>query len=174
MKKTAKKSSAKKSAKKAVKKTPAKKAVVKKSKSAKAATKKVAAKKSPLKKAPAKKKGAASSKKKKEDLMCFLTSACVGHYGLPDNCYELETLRNYRDTFLLQNTSGKELVKEYYVIAPAIAETISKHPQKEKYYTYIFNRVQRSCRAIESSRLEKAQRIYQEMVMYLKGQVVLD
>ena len=168
MKKTAKKSNAK----KAIKKTAAKKTALKKSTNTKTATKKVAFKKAPAKKASAKKKSATSSKKKKEDLMCFLTSACVSYYGLPDNCYELETLRNYRDSYLLQNTKGKELVKEYYGIAPAIAKTISKHPQKEKYYSYIYNRVQRSCRAIESMQLEKAKRIYQEMVVYLKGQVV--
>lgn len=172
MKKTTKKSNSKKAAKKAVKKTAAKKVTVKKSTSTKTAAKKVAVKKASTKKASAKKKGAASSKKKKEDLMCFLTSACVSHYGLPDNCYELETLRNYRDSYLLKNRNGKELVKEYYLIAPAIAETISKHSQKESYYTYIYDRVQRSCRAIENMQLEKAKRIYQEMVVYLKGQVV--
>lgn len=173
MKKTTKKSSAKKSAKKAVKKSATKTTASKKTKSTKVPAKKVPAKKVLAKKTSTKKKTSAGTKKKKEDLMCFLTSACVSYYGLPDNCYELETLRNYRDNYLLQNTNGKNLVKEYYVIAPVIAKTISKHPQKEKYYTYIYNRVQRSCRAIESLQLEKASRIYYEMVVYLKGQVVL-
>ena len=31
---------------------------------------------------------------------CYLTSACMYSKGLPDDCYELETLRNFRDTWL--------------------------------------------------------------------------
>ncbi len=174
MKKQIKKTSVKKIAKKTVKKAPAKKAAAKKSPAKKPAAKKAVTKKASAKKAPVKKqvpqKG--KTKKGKEDLMCFLTTACVHHYGLADNCYELETLRHYRDSYLMQQESGKALVSDYYALAPNIVKTISSHPTKEKYYSYIYNRVQDSCRAIENKQLEKARRIYQTMVLHLKGQLL--
>lgn len=178
MKKTTKKSSPKKSIKKTVQKLAAKKVVAKKTSkpSAKKVVKKSPTKKTSAKataKSPAKKATAKGVKKKKEDLMCFLTTACVGHYGLPDNCYELETLRNYRDGYLMQTAAGKDLVKDYYSVAPGIVRSISLHPSKEKFYTYIYERVQRSCCAIENKQLEKARAIYQRMVLYLERQVVL-
>lgn len=169
----AKKSAAKKAAKNASNK---KKKVVKQSSASttKPVKKKLVAKKSAPKKAAVKKAVAKKqSKKKKEDLMCFLTTACVHHYGLADNCYELETLRKYRDSYLMQHATGKALVKDYYALAPSILKQISTHPKKEKYYTYIYNRVLSSCRAIEDKQFEQARRIYQGMVVYLKGQVLV-
>lgn len=139
----------------------------------KALDKKKKSLKKPVAKKTAEKTTTSKKQKKKEDLMCFLTTACVHQYGLADNCYELETLRRYRDTYLLADESGKEMVKEYYAVAPKIVQQISKHPKKENYYAYIYQCVQGSCRAIEDKQPKKARAIYQRMVMYLKKQVIV-
>lgn len=39
---------------------------------------------------------------------CFLTSACTEAHGLPDDCYELTTLRKYRDSILAKQTGGSD------------------------------------------------------------------
>lgn len=56
---------------------------------------------------------------------CFLTTASVGVVGLADDCWELRTLRGFRDGFLSRFESGRELVEDYYARAPRIVERIS-------------------------------------------------
>ena len=53
---------------------------------------------------------------------CFLTTACCEHKGLPDDCYELTTLRSLRDHYMKQSVFGNGLIKIYYETAPAIIE----------------------------------------------------
>lgn len=141
---------------KAVKKTSAKKSVAKKV--SKPAAKKTAKKAT---KTTVKKK---STKKKKEDLMCFLTSACVNFYGLKDNGYELNTLRNYRDSYLAHSKEGKELIQTYYKVSPALVDLINKDKARSERYTYIYTQVQGACAAIEKKHFLKAKTIYKDMV----------
>lgn len=73
---------------------------------------------------------------------CFLTTATVDALGLDDNCWELKTLRRFRDGILRQNTDGRTLVDEYYRIAPKIVADISRrhdshHIWKRTYARYI-------------------------------------
>lgn len=136
---------------KAVKKSPAKKT--------NQATVKKSAKKSAKK--PVKK---ASSKKKKDDLMCFLTSACVNFYGLKDNGYELNTLRQYRDSYLTRSKEGRELIQTYYQVSPVLVELINKDEARSDRYTYIYSQVQGACAAIEKKHFLKAKTIYKDMV----------
>ncbi len=55
---------------------------------------------------------------------CFLTTACVEHIGLADNCFELEALRQFRDTRLALMPGGREDIELYYRVAPAIVAHI--------------------------------------------------
>ena len=57
---------------------------------------------------------------------CYLTTVCVEHKGLPDNCYELETLRNFRDNYLVSSEGGKEIVQHYYKVAPEMVQKLKK------------------------------------------------
>lgn len=72
---------------------------------------------------------------------CFLTTACCQYKGLPDDCYELTTLRNFRDTYLKTTEAGNALVEEYYRIAPSIVDKIMESPNKvgllEDIYTQV-------------------------------------
>ncbi len=56
---------------------------------------------------------------------CFLTTATVGAIGLADDCWELQTLRKFRDNVLKTTSKGRLLVKEYYDIAPDIVDRIN-------------------------------------------------
>lgn len=117
------------------------------------------------KKTNQKKKGPA---KKKEDLMCFLTNACVSYYGLPDNAYELTTLRYYRDTYLRSSKQGENLVQAYYQVAPIIVQKLNNDKHAKMVYAYIFNQVKKACTEIEQTQLETAKTTYINLVAFLK------
>jgi hypothetical protein len=145
-----------------------------------AAKKKVPAKKTtkksvvkPTKKAvkktakPAKKASTPKKKKKGDTLMCFLTTACVHHYQLADNGYELTTLRQFRDSYMLSSGEGKDLIKEYYRVSPKIVERIEKDRDKSSVYEYIHKQVIRACDQIEQDLLSAAKKTYVGMVRRL-------
>lgn len=59
---------------------------------------------------------------------CFITTAAVGAVGLSDDCWELATLRRFRDTVLLPDADGRQLVADYYRLAPAVVERVNRRP----------------------------------------------
>lgn len=70
---------------------------------------------------------------------CFITTAVCEHMGLPDDCSELQTLRNFRDTYMTKGVGAKaraKLVKEYYEVAPGIVDGLNKLPENERAHVY--------------------------------------
>lgn len=55
---------------------------------------------------------------------CFLTTACCGALGRPDNCFELETLRAFRQRHLQTSPAGRVLLDEYDRISPHIVRAM--------------------------------------------------
>lgn len=152
-------------------KAKAKKTVAKKSSVKKTTSKKV---KAPIKKGRTKatKKLATKKvvKKKKNgvDLECFLTTACVRYYHLRDNSYELNTLRNYRDTYLASFQQGQRLITEYYRVAPGIVQEIENDKELGKVYEFIFNKIKKACAEIEQRAFEAAKETYMNLVRGLQ------
>jgi len=128
------------------------------------------------KKPASKKTTAASAKNKtkkkkggsKKALMCFLTTACVNHFGLPDNCYQLNTLRKYRDSYLASTAGGRDLVLDYYRIAPAIVRNINADREQKNVFAYINDVIRLSCEHIERHEYSQAQNAYVDMVHTLR------
>lgn len=106
-------------------------------------------------------------KNREEESNCFITTSCVKYFGLNDNCYELQTLRKFRDTYLLKSIEGKNLVKEYYLLAPTVVEKLEAHRQRKILFTKVFKQIQKACRAIESKNYEDATGIYKRAITYL-------
>jgi hypothetical protein len=71
-----------------------------------------------------KKRSDAGDTKKKSG--CFLTTAAVQFKGLPDDCHELQVMRQFRDSYLLTTAEGRQLVERYYAAAPEIAARLTK------------------------------------------------
>ncbi len=107
------------------------------------------------------------SKKKKKDDDCFITTACVKHFGLDDNCYELQTLRKFRDEYLLVDKKRGDNVIHYYSIAPTIVELLNESKESKKHYKFIFNSIKDACNAIEIGDLKQAEMIYTATVKNL-------
>ncbi|HQQ94584.1 MAG TPA: hypothetical protein PLQ93_08525 [Bacteroidia bacterium] len=150
-----------------------------KKKSLKSAPKKKARAKAPAKKTRVSKsktslaKGKKPKQKKKSkgngeiDLECFLTTACIRHKGLGDNCKELRLLRDYRDGYLRSRPSGRQLVDVYYKLAPDLVQRIEGDAEKSKIYTYIYSVVQNSCSCILNKDFMEARILYSKMVKKL-------
>ena len=59
---------------------------------------------------------------------CFITTAVCEYMGWDDHCDLLDTLRKYRDEYMLADPDRAELVREYYEKAPGIVTALkAKH-----------------------------------------------
>jgi hypothetical protein len=63
---------------------------------------------------------------------CFLTTACTAIAGLSDDCFELSSLRRFRDEVLIDLPGGREDIALYYRVAPAIVERIAASPDRSR------------------------------------------
>jgi tetratricopeptide (TPR) repeat protein len=100
---------------------------------------------------------------------CFITTAVCQSFSKPDDCYELTAFRNFRDNWLMYQNGGKQLVEEYYQIAPAIVAAINKNPQKDSLYFSIWQEHLLPClQFIEEGKLDKCKEKYAAMVTGLK------
>ena len=54
---------------------------------------------------------------------CYITTAVCKSLNKPDDCYELNLLREYRDQYLDGDKGWRDSCKEYYNIAPTIVKT---------------------------------------------------
>lgn len=99
---------------------------------------------------------------------CFITTATVKAAGLPDDAYELETLRKFRDQYLKKRDWGVALVEEYYKIAPRIVSAIESDPAKDEIYKDLFVKIQNIVSNIEQGYYDEAVRLYKLMVEGLK------
>jgi len=56
---------------------------------------------------------------------CFLTTAIVTAIGLDDDCWELRTLRRFRDTLLVTGgDKARRMVTDYYAQAPLVVASV--------------------------------------------------
>jgi hypothetical protein len=72
---------------------------------------------------------------------CFITTACCDILGLNDDCFELRTLRRYRDDVLAARRGGAADISRYYALAPVILRAIPAwdraHVLRSVYVRYI-------------------------------------
>lgn len=101
------------------------------------------------------------------DSDCFITTACVKYFKLGDRCYELTTLRSFRDNYLSSSPKDKKLVSDYYVIAPQIVSLLESDRNKEVLFKKILNDIRKACIAIDCCEFEKAKAIYKRRIIHL-------
>lgn len=101
---------------------------------------------------------------------CFLTTAACEYKGLPDDCYELQTLRRFRDDYLAATPRGRALIEEYYDVAPAIAHELSGTAALAEVWEVVASCVGK----IDAGRNEEAKAAYVAMVERLAKAVSAD
>ena len=94
---------------------------------------------------------------------CYLTTACVRAMGLPDDCLELNVLRNFRDRYLMSQPSGRRAVKEYYRIAPEIVQCINGREDAQSIWQATYRDIGYAVSLILSGDFEGAFKHYQQM-----------
>jgi hypothetical protein len=105
--------------------------------------------------------------------LCYITTAVCENSGRPDDCYELNLLRNYRDEYLMQEEDS-ELVQEYYNIAPTIVKRINKQKDSSAIYDGIWKDYIQPCiRLIEQNQQDECKELYTKMVKELQKDYVL-
>ncbi len=62
---------------------------------------------------------------------CFITTACCETLGLDDDCFELRTLRRYRDDVLANKPGGVADIAAYYELAPLILARLPREARTE-------------------------------------------
>lgn len=81
----------------------------------------------------------------KKGVFCYITTAVCKSLNKPDDCYELNLLREYRDQYLMGTKDGEILVKEYYNIAPTIVKRIDRSPDASEIYADIWEKYLKPC-----------------------------
>ena len=100
---------------------------------------------------------------------CYLTTACVEHKGLPDDCMELSTLRKFRDEYMRSLPTGEAEIEEYYRTAPRIVDAINHSADPEIVYAKLYeNEIKPCVELILDGKNEEAYRKYKDMVSSLK------
>ncbi len=100
---------------------------------------------------------------------CFLTTACVRTKGLPDDCYELNTLRYFRDNYMKSTVMGNRDINEYYFIAPQIVVEIEKREDSKRIFSKMYEELVVHClELINEDKNEEAYSFYKRYVEKLK------
>lgn len=102
---------------------------------------------------------------------CFITTAACEMKGMEDDCYELNLLRNYRDTYMASLGNGDELIRSYYDVAPSIVKHINERGDRTLIYEGIWDAYIDPCiHMIEEGKMEECLATYTAMVGDLKEQ----
>ncbi len=100
---------------------------------------------------------------------CFLTSACMEAKGLPDDCYELTTLRRFRDEYLAMQACGMCEIHHYYRVAPEIVSKIKRSANASSVFEKIYAELVAPCvELIEQGAFENAHIKYRDYIAALE------
>lgn len=72
---------------------------------------------------------------------CYLTTLCVEEIGLPDDCFELQSLRAYRDGPLIKLPEGRAAIAEYYRDAPRIVAEIKRRGEARRVLRFYLSHI---------------------------------
>lgn len=104
---------------------------------------------------------------------CFVTTACINVRNLPDDCYELETLRKFRDTYVVLQPTGEADIALYYECAPTIVKKISELPNGNQIFCDLYQEFVLPCvELIEKEEYTKAYNFYLSTTLQLKKKYV--
>lgn len=69
---------------------------------------------------------------------CFLTTAMCHIFGMTDDCYVLNTMRNFRDTILVNDSKYHTMLAQYEVIGPLISRCLYNDSHRDEVADYYF------------------------------------
>ena len=102
---------------------------------------------------------------------CYITTATMAATGnSDDSSYELTTMRKFRDDFMAATPAGKELVANYYEVAPKVVAKLNSRPDAKEVYADIYHRyLAPAIAAIEIGNNYAALSLYREMSQHAEA-----
>lgn len=108
-----------------------------------------------------------------EGASCYLTTCCVVGKGLADDCPELQTLRAFRDEYILGELKNEKLIQEYYRTAPSIVKHIEQQENKQEILDFLFvELVQKSIHLIHNGEKALAMNYYRAFTEELQKRIL--
>ena len=96
---------------------------------------------------------------------CYITTAVCESLGKGDDCEELNTLRAFRDGYMLTSKDGEMMVEDYYETAPGIVNYINALDNSDDIYRGLYTDYIRPCiDMINDGRLNDCMEHYKKMV----------
>lgn len=106
--------------------------------------------------------------------LCFVTTAVCRGLNKPQDCKEITLMKQFRDGYFSESEEGKQLIQEYYDIAPTIVKRISRESNPEEKYLYLWNTyIKRCVEYIEGGRNEECSQLYKAMMAELKAEYMV-
>lgn len=100
-----------------------------------------------------------------DDDACFLTTACVHHKGLADDCDELETLRWLRKNYIAKTDAGILLLQQYQTEGPRMLKAMHGYDNRKEILDYLHDHlVQPSVTLIKQGYYQEATDYYTAFV----------
>ena len=102
---------------------------------------------------------------------CYVTSTVCETLGLPDDCYTLQALRHFRDTYLLASNVGRAFVAEYYATARQLCAKIRARSDAREYMSLLYSRfIIPALFNIEHGDLRRAFKVYRQMIYTIRAE----
>lgn len=96
---------------------------------------------------------------------CFLTTASCEAMGLSDDCWVLETAREFRDKFMSETPERAAEIQSYYEDAPKIVESVNAKSDAKKIWKRLFWQfIIPFVQLVRVGKLEEAHAKYQLMI----------
>lgn len=106
---------------------------------------------------------------------CFITTAVCKTLEKEDDCDELIKFKEVRDSYIINQKNGEDLVEEYYRVAPMIIDRIEETFNSEEIYKYLWVKYLEKCyNFILKGEYKNMMKKYVEMVEYLKSEYLID
>jgi tetratricopeptide (TPR) repeat protein len=95
---------------------------------------------------------------------CYITTAACLALGKPDDCYELQMFRSFRDNWLAAQDDGEFLINEYYRTAPHVVESINARSDSHSVFMKIWSDYLSKClHFIETRQMDECKKLYMKM-----------
>lgn len=99
---------------------------------------------------------------------CYLTTACTMTLGMPEDCEELQMLRNLRDNFMAYRLEGSRLIAAYYQKAPSVCARILERADPRETFQSIYDElIVPAIKLIQAGRPEAAVFLYERKMRSL-------
>jgi len=104
---------------------------------------------------------------KHQDPNCFITTACCEMVGLDDDCFELTTLRAFRDRVLAPTADGRRDIRLYYALAPLVLDEMRRRGEQPRLLHLYFSHILPCALGAKLGLVALPHRLYRDMMQRL-------